>query len=144
MHRHRVGARLHEIGDVALGTLDHEVDVEHRPGGVHLLGDARDDQRTDGDRRHEVPVHHVHVDDPGTGVENLGDLFAETAEVGREDRWRHTHAAQQRLRARGHIGCSIDSPQWLHLRIAVEDILTIVECSPQLGHTDVSSKRCRQ
>ena len=27
---------------------------------------------------------------------------------------------------------------------AVEDIRTIVECSPQLGHTEVSSKRCRQ
>jgi hypothetical protein len=30
-------------------------------------------------------------------------------------------------------------PQWLHMRIAVLDILTIVECSPQLGHTDTSS-----
>jgi hypothetical protein len=38
----------------------------------------------------------------------------------------------------------MESPQLLHLRIAVEDILTIVECSPQLGHTEVSSKRCRQ
>ena len=28
--------------------------------------------------------------------------------------------------------------------MGVEDIRTIVECSPQLGHTDVSSKRCRQ
>jgi hypothetical protein len=28
--------------------------------------------------------------------------------------------------------------------IAVEDILTIVECSPQLGQTELSSKRCRQ
>jgi hypothetical protein len=40
--------------------------------------------------------------------------------------------------------CSIESPQLLHFRIAVEDIRTIVECSPQLGHTEVSSKRCRQ
>jgi hypothetical protein len=32
----------------------------------------------------------------------------------------------------------------LHFNIAVEAILTIVECSPQLGHTLVSSKRCRQ
>ena len=36
------------------------------------------------------------------------------------------------------------SPQLLHLRIAVEDMRTIVECSPQLGQTEVSSKRCRQ
>jgi hypothetical protein len=30
-------------------------------------------------------------------------------------------------------------PQWLHDTIAVEDIRTIVECSPQSGHTDTSS-----
>jgi hypothetical protein len=34
--------------------------------------------------------------------------------------------------------------QWLHATIAVLDILTIVECSPQFGQTDTSSKRCRQ
>ncbi|HEY5286370.1 MAG TPA: hypothetical protein VIJ50_04625 [Solirubrobacteraceae bacterium] len=36
------------------------------------------------------------------------------------------------------------SPQLLHFRIAVDDMRTIVECSPQLGHTEDSSKRCRQ
>jgi hypothetical protein len=35
-------------------------------------------------------------------------------------------------------------PQALHVRIAVELMRTIVECSPQSGHTDRSSKRCRQ
>jgi hypothetical protein len=34
--------------------------------------------------------------------------------------------------------------QWLQATIAVLDIRTIVECSPQLGHTDTSSKRFRQ
>jgi hypothetical protein len=34
--------------------------------------------------------------------------------------------------------------QWLHATIAVLDIRAIVECSPQLGHTDTSSYRCRQ
>jgi hypothetical protein len=29
--------------------------------------------------------------------------------------------------------------QWLQTTIAVLDILTIVECSPQLGQTDTSS-----
>jgi hypothetical protein len=36
------------------------------------------------------------------------------------------------------------APQLLHDTIAVFDIRTIVECSPQSGHTDTSSKRCRQ
>jgi hypothetical protein len=45
---------------------------------------------------------------------------------------------------RVHIGVSIESPQLLHFIIAVEDMRTIVECSPQFGHTEESSKRCRQ
>jgi hypothetical protein len=39
---------------------------------------------------------------------------------------------------------SIDPPQWLQLTMAVDDIRTIVPCSPQSGQTDRSSKRCRQ
>jgi hypothetical protein len=31
--------------------------------------------------------------------------------------------------------------QWLQVTVAVLDMRTIVECSPQLGHTDRSSKR---
>jgi hypothetical protein len=42
------------------------------------------------------------------------------------------------------MGMSIESPQWLHFMIAVDDIRTIVECSPQLGQTEASSKRRRQ
>jgi hypothetical protein len=34
--------------------------------------------------------------------------------------------------------------QWLHEISAVLDIRTIVECSPQFGHTDTSSNRFRQ
>jgi hypothetical protein len=34
--------------------------------------------------------------------------------------------------------------QWLHCVIAVLDIRTIVECSPQLGQTETSSKRLMQ
>jgi hypothetical protein len=34
--------------------------------------------------------------------------------------------------------------QWLQATIAVLDMRTIVECSPQFGHTDTSSNRCRQ
>jgi hypothetical protein len=37
------------------------------------------------------------------------------------------------------MGRSIESPQALHWVVAVEDIRTIVECSPQFGHTERSS-----
>jgi hypothetical protein len=42
------------------------------------------------------------------------------------------------------MGISIESPQLWQVVVAVEDIRTIVECSPQFGHTDRSSKRLRQ
>jgi hypothetical protein len=35
-------------------------------------------------------------------------------------------------------------PQWLQFTMAVLDMRTIVECSPQFGHTETSSKRLRQ
>lgn len=34
---------------------------------------------------------------------------------------------------------SIVDPQWLQASVAVFDIRTIVECSPQFGHTDRNS-----
>jgi len=42
------------------------------------------------------------------------------------------------------IGDSIEPPQFLHVTFAVSDIRAIVECAPQLGHSERSSKRRRQ
>jgi hypothetical protein len=44
----------------------------------------------------------------------------------------------------GHIGWSIELPQLLQLYSAVSDMRTMVECSPQLGQTELNSKRVRQ
>jgi hypothetical protein len=82
-----------------------------------------------------MPVHHIDVDDARPGADDLLDLLAQAAEVGRQDRRRD---------AAGHISTSIEPPQWLHTVVAVLDMRTIVECSPQSGQTDRSSKRCRQ
>jgi hypothetical protein len=38
----------------------------------------------------------------------------------------------------------MSAPHWLQIAIAVLVILTIVWCSPQFGHSETSSKRCRQ
>ena len=68
------------------------------------------------------------------------DLLGQAAEVRGEDRRRDAvraaHGAQ--------MGCSIELRQWLQAYSAVLDMRTIVECSPQFGHTDASSKRRRQ
>ena len=91
--------------------------------------------RAHGQRRDEVAVHDVDVQDARAGGDDLLGLLAQAAEVrgqhGRGD------AAHQTSR-------SMDPPQWLQTVVAVLDMRTIVECSPQSGHTERSSKRCRQ
>ena len=124
---------------MALGALDHQMDVEVAAGVVNLLGQRRDDRRPHAQRRHEVTVHHIDVDRPGARVEHLPDLGPEAREVRRQDGGGHAR------RSAGHqIGWSIELRQWLQAYRAVLDIRTIVECSPQFGHTDASSKRRRQ
>jgi hypothetical protein len=75
------------------------------------------------------------VDHGGAGVDDRGDLLAQRPEVGGQDRGGDP--------AR-HTSTSIEPLQWLQVRVAVLDMRTMVECSPQLGHTERSSKRCRQ
>ena len=112
-------------------------------GGVDLLGDRLDGVGPEGDRRHEVAVHHVDVDHARARGEHLLDLRAEPAEVGCEDRRGDLARADAlgvaQLRALRHSGLSMLPLQWLQTTIAVVDMRTIVECSPQLGQTDCSS-----
>src|SRR3712207_8052824 len=51
----------------SLRALDHQVDVEHR-GGRQRLAQRGDDHRAERDRRDEVAVHHVAVDEPRPGL----------------------------------------------------------------------------
>ena len=77
-----VGECLHLLG----GTLDHEMHVQDSPCGVHVVGDRRGDERADRDRRDEVAVHDVDVDDPRARCHHVAHLRAELGEVGGEDR----------------------------------------------------------
>ena len=86
VERDAVRARLGELRDVALGTLDHQVDVEIAAGVVDLVGERGDDRRPHAERRDEVPVHDVDVDRARAGVEDLLHLRAQAREVGGEDR----------------------------------------------------------
>jgi len=127
-----VGPRLGERHDLALGALDHEVDVEDRARTVHPLAQRLDDDRPHRDRRDEVAVHHVHVDRLRPGVQHGLHLLAQAREVRGEDRGSDAGAGHQ-------IGSSMESPQAWQVVVAVEDMRTIVECSPQFGQTDRSS-----
>ena len=98
-----LGEGLH----VALGPLDHQVDVEDRLRAVDLLGERLDHERAHRDRRDEVAVHDVDVDDGGAGVQHDLHLLAEAGEVRAEDRRRDARPGR-------HTGTSIGDPQWLH------------------------------
>ena len=115
------------------------MDVDVAAGVVHLARQRLDDRRAHAQRRHEVAVHHVDVDRARAGVQHGADLLAEAGEVGGQDRGRDARGG-----ARHQIGWSIELRQWLQLYSAVLDIRTIVECSPQFGQTEASSKRRRQ
>jgi hypothetical protein len=133
--RDAVRAGVDELLDLALGPLDHEVAVEEDVVGEGVA-QGGDHERPERDRRDEVPVHDVDVDHAGARVDDEADLVAELREIGREDRGGDADLA--------HIGCNIEESQWTQRMIAVLDMRTIVECSPHCGHTETSSKRCRQ
>ena len=106
---------------------------------VDQVGDRGDDQRADRDRRDEVAVHDVDVDDPGAGVEHLVDLRAEPGEVGGEDRGSDPVAVRKRTGGRHQIALSIDVSQpWQRMSWS-ELIRTIVWWVPQPGHCETSS-----
>jgi hypothetical protein len=125
---HAVRTRLDEVLNVALGLLDHEVDVEHG-GRWERLAQRGDDHRAEGDRRDEVPVHDVAVDEPRAGGHDLLDLRREPGEVRAEDAGGHPD----------QTGHSIEAPQLTQVMLAVEDMRTMVECSLQSGQTERSS-----
>ena len=89
VHGARVGPGLREFGQLALGLLDHEMHVDRAPALVHEVGERRHDARAERDHGDEMAVHHVDVERARTGVEQLDDLAAKRAEVGREDRRDH-------------------------------------------------------
>jgi len=98
VHDQRVGAGRDELLDAALGPLHHQVDVERAALLVDQIAQGLHDHRPDRDRRHEVAVHDIHVDDARARVHQLLDLLAEPREVGREDRGRHARVLQQGVR----------------------------------------------
>ncbi len=71
VHGDRVRAGVGEVLDVALGALDHQVHVEHPAASCTCSRSAFTISGPDRDRRHEVAVHHVHVDHPRAGVHHL-------------------------------------------------------------------------
>jgi hypothetical protein len=56
---------------------------------VHKWSQSRNDERTDGNVRHEGAVHDVDVDYPRASIHDSSDLGCQPAKVGRENRRCH-------------------------------------------------------
>ena len=77
-----IAARLRERLELALRLLDHQVDVEREAGH---LAHGLDDERAEGDGRHEVAVHHVEVEVVRARGLHGSHLLSQPAQVGGEE-----------------------------------------------------------
>ena len=84
MDRDPVAPGLREGVDVLFGIFDHQVDVE---GKFRGFPDRGDEPRADRDVGDEMAVHDVDVNPVRSRGLDGNDLFAETAEVRRQDGW---------------------------------------------------------
>ena len=100
MHSEAVGTGRGEGLKVAPGILDHEVDVEGEgrapAAGLHH-------QRPESDIGDETPIHHIYMEEIGTGLLSLSDLLSQARKVRSEDRGgdRNGHDSKCSLRMAG-------------------------------------------
>ena len=79
----RVGAGFGELFQIRVHRRDHQVDVE---GLCSVPPQRLHHRRSDGEIGDEMAVHDIDVDPVGAGFVDRAHLFAETREIGREDR----------------------------------------------------------
>jgi hypothetical protein len=58
----------------------------------HMFAERLHRRRTEGEVRHEMAVHHVHMDPVGALILDRPDLAPEIGEIGRQDGWCDLHA----------------------------------------------------
>ena len=74
---------LGEGGNIGIDRGDHQVDVERQPG---MRLECLEHDRAYGDVGHEMPVHHVDMDEIRTSTGDCRHLAAQRRKVGRENR----------------------------------------------------------
>lgn len=78
-----VTAGLSEGFEIVIDRRDHQMAIE---GRVRVGTQRLDDVGTEGNVRHEMPVHYIKVDPVGAGGGDVAHLLAEPGEIRREDR----------------------------------------------------------
>ena len=93
VHRDQVRARPREIPKIGGSGRDHQVHVHER---LHMGPDRGDHIGANGQVRHEVSVHRIHVDPVGALGLYGADLGAQFREIRRKDRWRDAQVSVER------------------------------------------------
>ena len=69
---------LGKIGNDPIHRLHHQMHVDRN---IDQWTNRRADHRSDGEIRHIVVVHHVEMDEVGTGLHDSGNLRAKAGEI---------------------------------------------------------------
>ena len=75
-----------ECFEVARGLRNHQMRIERQPG---YLAHRFQHRHADREVRHEMPVHHVEMNQVGAGLFDPANLFAQAREVGGQNRRRN-------------------------------------------------------
>ncbi len=66
-----------KVVDIALGGVDHQMDIKDTAALVHQVADTFNDDRPDGDIGNKLAVHHINVDDPDARVHHPFDILSQ-------------------------------------------------------------------
>ena len=91
MYRQIIGSGLGKVGNDGVRVRDHEMDVEWESS--HFVK-RFDNGRTDREVRHEMPVHHVHVQQVGSRGFHRGDFIGQVRKVRGESKGQRVTVAE--------------------------------------------------
>ena len=101
MHADPVRPGICKSRNVLLRILDHQVHIERRRDVLAQRGHHR---RTNGDVRHEMAVHHVHMQHGCASLQGRSNLLGQAGKICRQNRWRQF---DQALLAKGDVAVEI-------------------------------------
>jgi hypothetical protein len=77
--REHVSPGFDEIAGVAIGLVDHQVDIQ--VGSPHLPPDHADEIRAIGNIGHKVAIHDIEMDPVGSRIDGSAGLLSQTGVV---------------------------------------------------------------
>ena len=106
VHADHINPRVDERFNELVGILDHEVGIK---GQISAAAELRHNRGPEGDVGNEMPVHDIEVDDVRSAPVHLGDLLAQTTEVGGKKGGGDGYVV--RIENHKYLTCSFQNPE---------------------------------